>query len=323
MQDAPKQNCSTGATAVQAPWHWIVLFLLPAVLLCAMPRRGAAEQGDGVPKVFRAGFLQNIFLNADPSDAKAVLEVHSKEITRFLAIKIPAKVVMFADIASMVTALRNGELEMVSLPAMQYLRIRDKVPLIPSFIGTYRNGPGMRYVIITRHDSGIRSFAELKGKSLLLPPVAIHEPSHLWLDVLLLRAGIGGRDGFFRDVRDSPKFANAIMAVFFRQADAAIVTRAALDTHRELNPQLETQVTLLAESPTLSDALVCMTPATPLRFRDDLYRALIRLNESTSGRQVYTIFQTNGITPFIPEHLAGLENLLQEQKRLKAKMTRK
>jgi ABC-type phosphate/phosphonate transport system substrate-binding protein len=109
-------------------------------------------------------------------------------------------------------------------------------------------------------------------------------PGHLWLDVLLMKAAARGPDSFFSQVRELPKVSQTIMGVFFRQADAAIVTRAGLDTSRQLNPQMETQLTVVAESGNLSDSVTCLIPATPEKFRNSLYRAIMDLNESKAGK---------------------------------------
>jgi ABC-type phosphate/phosphonate transport system substrate-binding protein len=297
--------------------------LLLAGTLCPLPDCVSAEQNVDGTRVFRAGFLQRGFSAVDPRDAKAALEVHAREISRLLELKTVAKVVMFADMASMANALRNNNLDLASIPTIEYLRIRESVSLIPSFVGIYKNGPGIRYVVITRKDNGIRSFPDLKGRSILLPPVATSEPCHLWLDVLLLKAGKGGRDTFFNQVRESAKISNSVMAVFLRQADAAIITRSGLDTNLDLNPQLGTQLIALAESPNLSDNVICMMPGTTEEFRNNLYKALLRLNESKSGQQVYTMLQSTGISPYKPEHIKELNDLLQEHKQLKAKNTKR
>lgn len=296
------------------------LGLLLAALFWSLPAYGATNKDDGgQPNLFRTGFMQRVFSNTDPRDAKAVLEVHSREISRLMGLKLAAKVVMFSEMDSMNDALRRDELELAAIPSMDYLRIRSKIPLIPSFVGISSNGPGINYVIITRKESGIRSFAELKGRSIHVPSVDRFETSKLWLEVLLMKAGITGQDTFFSLVKESPKVSNSIMAVFFRQADAALVTRTALDTSSQLNPQMEKQLAVIAESPNLSDSVVCLMPGTSEKYRIDIYKAMLSLNESKTGRQIYTIFQTNGITPFKPEYLEGLEGLLREHKRLKAK----
>lgn len=300
-----------------------LLLLLSVVTLCALPISVSAERDDGSPKLFRSGFLQSVFSNIDPRDAKAVMEVHGRKIVGELKMNITDKVVMFASSKSMIDAIRKGELELVSIPSVEYLRIRETVPLIPSFVGTNDNGTGNKYLVITRKDSGIHTFSDLRGKSILLPPVAIYEPGHIWLEVLLLKAGKGDRDTFFTRVKEIPKISKAILGVFFGQADAAIVTRSGFEISRQLNPQLETQLTVLAESSRLSDFVVCMNPTTSENFRNSLTKALFRLNESKSGKQLYVIFQTGGITPFKPAHLDGLESLLRERKRLAVKTTKR
>ena len=303
---------------------YAALVLLLTSLLTLPPVCIAAEKDDGTVQLFRTGFIQNAMMNTDPRDAKAVMEVHAREISRIMGIAVNIKVVLFQEIESMTAALRKGELELAAIPSIDFLRIRKTVPLIPSFVGSNSNGTGITYVIVTRKDSGIRTFADLKGKSLMIPTVSKFESSQLWLEVLLLKAEKGGLDTFFRQVKETPKLSNAIMGAFFRQADAAIVTRTSFTTSCELNPQLASQLTILAESPNLSDAVVCLIPGTSEKLRARIYNAMLTLNETKSGKQIYTIFQTNGITPFKEEYLDGLENLISEHKRLKAKaMTRK
>jgi ABC-type phosphate/phosphonate transport system substrate-binding protein len=298
-----------------------------AILLGALlwvPRGcAAAEKNDGTTKTLRTGFLQRVFYDIDPRDAKAALEVQGREISRSLGLSTTPKVLMFADMTAMTDALRLGELELATMPTIEYLRIRDSVPLIPSFVAANNNGQGTRYVVIARKDSGIRSFSDLKGKVILLPPFVRHELSHLWLDVLLMKTGKGSRDVFFRQVKESPKVSHAIMAIFLRQADAAIITRAGLDTSRQLNPQLETQLTVLTESRNLSDGITCLIPATPEKFRNNLSKAIFRLNDSSGGRQMFSIFQSSGIATFKPAYLEGLEELLLEYNRLKLKVAKR
>ncbi|MFZ4854945.1 MAG: phosphate/phosphite/phosphonate ABC transporter substrate-binding protein [Desulfuromonadaceae bacterium] len=302
---------------------YTALFLLLTLLLPLPPASAAAEKDDDTPQLFRTGFIQNAMMNTDPRDAKAVLEVHGREITRLMGMSLSVKVVLYPEIDSMTAALRRGDLELAAVPSIDYLRIRKTVPLIPSFVGNNSNGTGITYVIITRKDSGIRSFSDLKGKSIMTPTATKYESSQLWLEVLLMKAEKGGVDTFFKQVKESPKLSNAIMGAFFRQADAALVTRTSFTTSCELNPQLTAQLTVLAESPNLSDAVVCLMPGTSEKLRTRIYNAMLQLNETKSGKQIYTIFQTNGITPFKEEYLDGLENLVSEHKRLKAKSTAK
>jgi len=291
--------------------------LLWSLIFWQQPGPVAAEPGEAMPKILRVGFLQRQFADLDPRDAKAAIEVQCREISRSLGLGPAPQVTIFSDMQSLSAAVRRGELELVTMPGIEYLKLRKTTPLIPSFVAADNSGLGTRYLIITSKDSGIRSFADLKGKTMLLPSLASHDLGQLWLDVLLLKAGKGARDSFFSQVKAPPRMFNAVIGVFLRQADAAVVTRAALDASRQLNPQLEAQLTILVESRNLNDVVLCLIPGSPEKFRNQLYKEIIRRNDSRGGRQLHTIFHSSGVIPFNAASLEGLEELVNEHDHLK------
>jgi ABC-type phosphate/phosphonate transport system substrate-binding protein len=299
------------------------LYLLLIAMLFLMPCHVLAEQGSDMPKVLRMGFLQKVFFDMDPRDAKAAMEVQGREISAALGLNTTPQVMVYADMTGMTDAVRRGGLEMVSMPSIEYLRLRKKIPLIPAFVGTNIKGQGFRYLIVSRKDSGINTFTDLKGKTILAPSNSRHELSHLWLEVLLMRSGRSDRNKYFRQVKESQKASNGIMGVFFRQADAAIVTSSALETAQKLNPQLEKQLQVIEQSGNLSDGVACLLPSSSERFRRSLVDVVIRLNESARGRQLFAMFQSNGVTTFKAEYLHGLEELIQEHERLKLKKNKR
>jgi ABC-type phosphate/phosphonate transport system substrate-binding protein len=281
------------------------------------------EQGGDIPKVLRSGFLSRVYADVEPRDAQAALELLTKELSRRMGLGTSPKVIMFPSARAMSDAVRRGELDLVTLPGIEYLRIRDTVSLIPSFVGAHNNGMGTRYVLISRSDGGIRSISDLKGKTLYVPSAVKHEAGHVWLDVLLMKEGKGNTDAFFGHMKETAKLTQGIMGVFFGKADAAVVTRAGLDASRLLNPQLERQLMVLAESRDLIDGITCFPAAIPEKTRRALSEAVAQLSNSTTGRQLFTIFHTSGAIPFRPVCLEGLEDLLRDQKRLKAKTAKR
>jgi len=295
----------------------LLCLLLWFLILWQLPGTVAAEPGEAKPKVLRVGFLLSAFADTDPRDAKAALEVQTRRISHSMGLGPDPQVIIFPNTQSMSDALRRGELELVSMPGIEYLKLRKTTPLIPSFVAATNGGLGTRCVIIARKDSGIRSFTDLRGRSLLLPSFANRDLGQLWLEVLLLKAGKGARDSFFGPIKEPPRIFNAIMGVFLRQSDAAVVTRLALDASRKLNPQLEAELSVVAESGNLNEGVTCLIPRTPEKFRTQLYKALLGLNDSSGGRQLYTIFHVDGIRPFNPACLEGLEELVNEHDRLK------
>jgi ABC-type phosphate/phosphonate transport system substrate-binding protein len=300
-------------------------FAAAAALLIALflSVPATADPGNDLPKVLRAGFLARVFHDLDYRDAKAATELLAREISRNLGLSETPRIIIYSDMKSLTDAVRHGDLDIATLPTIDYLRVRDTGLLVPAVVGSHNNGRGSRFVLIARRDNGLRTVADLRGKSILLLPEKKHEPSLIWLDVLIMKEGKTNRRNYFSREKESSRVSHSIMGVFFRQVDAAVVTRAAFDTSRTLNPQIERELTVIRESNDLSDGVTCFPATLSGRTRDSLLKAILKLNETPSGRQLYTIFQTSGTTPFKPSNLAGLEELLRERDRLAMKTAKR
>jgi ABC-type phosphate/phosphonate transport system substrate-binding protein len=298
-------------------------FATLVVLLAVFSPPVSASSDDGISRTLRTGYLSRVFHDIDIRDARAATELLAKEMSSSMGFNSNPKVSIYYDAGAMAAAVVRGELDLVSMPTIDYLRMRGSVPLIPAFVGAHNNGMGSRYVLIVRRDGGIGTIAELKGKSISVLPLSKHEPSHIWLEVQLMKAGKAVSERFFSRVRESAKVSNAIMGVFFRQSDAAIVTRAGFDASCLLNPQMGRDLVVIAESGNFSDGVTCFPANITDRMRSILTRGARELNQSTKGRQLYTIYQTTGSTAFKPAYLEGLEELLRERDRLTAKRSRR
>jgi ABC-type phosphate/phosphonate transport system substrate-binding protein len=299
------------------------ILMLAAALELSTPLSFASDQDESIPKILRSGFLARVLADVDPRDAQATLELMTREVARNLRLNTSSKVVLFQDTRSMLESIRNGELDMVSMPSIDYLRLRGTASLVPAFVALHKEGVGLKFVLIAHRDSGIRSISQLKGKSLLALSPYKHEPAHVWLNVLLLKEGKGNPADFFRQIKEVDKVSQGIMGVFFRKADAALVTQAGLDAARMLNPQLERQLVVIAESVELSDGVTCFPSSMPEKTRQKLSQAVMQMSTSTSGRQLFTIFQTSGVVLFKEAYLEGLDEFMREESGLKGRIARK
>lgn len=307
-----------------SPIAALMIAIILSIILPAFPLRNClADESADLPKILRSGFLARVIADVDPRDAQATLELLTMEVSRNMGLKTSPKVVLYPDTSSMIAAVRRGELDMVSMPTIDYLRLRDTVPLLPAFVGLHKDGVGLRFVLITHRDSGIRSISQLKGKTLFALSANKHEPAHVWLNLLLFKEAKGNPSTFFSRIREVDKVSQGIMGVFFRQADGALVTRAGLDAARLLNPQLDRQLVVIAESPELSDGVTCFPASIPEKTRHILANAVLQLSSSATGRQLFTIFQTSGVIPFKGAYLEGLEELLREESVLRSRLARK
>jgi ABC-type phosphate/phosphonate transport system substrate-binding protein len=205
------------------------ILLLPTTALGGAPLTGAELQSV-IPNVLRVGFSSRIISDIDPRDAQVAMELWTKELGRAMGIKTVPQTVIFKNSVDLIESVKKGELTIVSLPAIDYLKFRDEIRLTPSVVSSANSGKARQFVLLTRRDRGIRTVADLRGKTLYILSSTKQEVSHLWLDVLLMREGNRDPSSFFLQVKEATSASQAIMAVFFRQADAAIVSRGAFET---------------------------------------------------------------------------------------------
>ncbi len=306
------------------PAIWVSLItLLLCQAICLNPEPSLAGDKNDLPHVLRNGFVMKVIADVDQRDAQATLELLTSRISRNLGLNTTPRVTIYPDMKRLMDAVRRDELEVISIPSIDYLRLRDRSLLVPSFVPMHVDGTGLHFILITRTDSGIRSLADLKGKTVLAISSSKLEVGNVWLEYLLLKEVKESPASFFRQFKETAKLSQAIMGVFFRQADAALVTRAGLDSAKMLNPQIARQLRVIAESNELCDSITCFPAKSTEKMRRALLNAVLKITDDPSGKQLLTILQSSGIMPFRPSHFAGLEELLREQSRLRAKLARK
>jgi ABC-type phosphate/phosphonate transport system substrate-binding protein len=298
--------------------HTLGAALLAFFALLQNPACIFAETVD-LPKVVRAGFSSRVFPDVDQREVQVAMELWTRELARSMGIRNQFQTIIFKKPAELLNAVKRGELIVVTLPAMEYLQIKDKTLLSPSIVSAKYAGNSLQYLLIVHRASGIRSVADLRGKSISLPSSTKHEASHIWLDVLLMRDGKSDRSNFFRQVKESATSSQSIMGVFFKQSDAAIVSRGALETSRALNSQVGSQLLIISESKSLLGDLTCIPSSVGENLRHSIENAALHLHETTVGKQMFTLFQIDRTIPFQPSYFDGLIELLRERDRLMAK----
>ncbi len=292
----------------------VAALALSGVLLLAPAAR--AESYEAEIKSLKVGLLMGAFPNVDQREAQAAMHLWTRQMARGLGIKAEPRTIVFKRTEDLLAAVNNGELTVVSIPALEYLKIRRTAHMSPLLMPVGVNGNKGTYVVVTRRDSGIGTIRELRGRSLLMATQKTRSVISLWLSVLLLREGSREPSRFFRETSNSISPSKALMDVFFKRSDAVVLSRGAFETSVALNPQLGRELAVLAESGNLAGVITCVPDNVSRNFRRYVESVTMHLHESGIGRQMCTLFQMERVIPFQPSHLAGLEELLRERDRL-------
>jgi ABC-type phosphate/phosphonate transport system substrate-binding protein len=305
------------------PFPVFSLFLTLAIILLGQVTFVFADQWNEITSPLRVGFSSRVFPDVDQRDAQVAMELWTRELARGMGIKATPVTVIYKSTADLLEAVKRGELTVATLSAIEYLQIRDRAPMTPVIIAANNAGYARQYVLIARRGSGIRSISDLRGKTIIIPSSIKYEASHIWLHVLLLREVGKDRALFFRQVLESSAASKSILKVFFNQADAAVVSRGALETSKVLNPQIGRKLTVLAESKPLHGDITCVPDMVSEKLKHSITNSALHLHETTVGRQIFTLFQIEKVIPYQSTYLQGLIALLEEQAYLKSKQPKR
>lgn len=299
----------TAPSGLRLRFYQVLTTVACTLLFCGQPTPAhAAEQ---LPKTLHVAFSSRVFPDIDQGDAQIAMELWARELARKAGIP-QAKVTIFADPKQIEESVRRGEMHVITLSAQEYLANRLQMPLVPAYVSANKTGPAMELLLIVHRSSGIRTVADLRGKRLITPPMTAHEPAKLWLSVLMgTRRGPGGR--YFDKVTVMTKPSQAVMAVFFRQFDAAVVRRGSFETCKAVNPQLGRELAIIAESKSLVGEITCLPATIDTRMKQAIDAAAASLHKTAVGKQMATLFQIDRVIPFKPTYLTGLEELLRHR----------
>ena len=106
-----------------------------------------------------------------------------------------------------------------------------------------------------------------------------------------------------------------ILEVFFHGADACLVTSNAFVLACELNPQLGKQLKVLAISPAVVPTLFFFRPGHMTQMRSQMESAILTMNKTSAGREVLTVFQSDGMMKCQLDCLDSTRRLLKEYDR--------
>jgi phosphonate transport system substrate-binding protein len=186
----------------------------------------------------------------------------------------------------------------------------------------HRTDRGGEMVLLVRRDSGITSAAHLKNRKVLVQSGHRGNIAVMWMDILLMRKGQPLAEHFC-SIKRVNKATQAVLPVFFGQADAAVINRDAFETVAELNPQIMKEVAEIVSSKAVVHSVSCFRKNTDSDIRKAVLNAAMSLDKDSYGRQVLTLFQLNRVAVYEPKYLEYLSSLVNDHSEMKKRFAGK
>jgi len=285
---------------------------------CIFPVAGAAAEDS---TRLRIGFTGSVFQDVTNTDIRAAVSVLIQKVAWKHFGKAESH--FYETLSEMATDLKNRKIEVLATPVEEFMELRKQVPIDPLLISSADKGTEMELLLLVRKDSGIRSIHDLRGRSIVMP---MRNPRCLdmyiaWIETLLMEEGRKGINTFFSSVKETRPATKAIMPVFFRPADACVVTRQVFDLTSELNPQISRDLTIISRKEKLSQGIIAVDRRLSEETKEKLRQAFLTLHQSPEGQQLLMLFKVRKLVPFIPGYLKATESLYAEHSRQRNMIT--
>ncbi len=295
----------------------MVLALWPAGISLA---QSALPPGALTPLPLSAGFMRSSFSGVNETDARAAFKLFAIRMGEKYGYAIAPEVHIFDDATGLAAYLKERPLDVVIINTWDYLALAP-IPNLPVVFSTVAQGVvAEECVLLGRADSNLAGFADLAGKHVIVLNSGNANLVRHWFRTEILALGRGAPEEFLGRLEVKERISPVVLPVFFGQADACALDRGGLETMIELNPQIGNTLRVLAQSePQLSTVcLIRLEGWDRDDDRRDLLRAMQELPNDTAGRQILTLFKSNGVIPFEARHLDTVRALRKRHDELVA-----
>ncbi len=273
---------------------------------------GRAKAAQSETSRVRIGISRGTWGGVNANDAMAAIRAWTKIILGQRGITVDVETKILGSVVDMSDSLKNGLVEAASLVTSEFLALDPKFKPDSVFLAFRNEAYTEKYVILAHQGSGIRDLHDLQGRQVLIHQGPRTGLAPQWFESLMANRLMDAADGTSVKTKTEENPSKAVLQVFFRKADASVVSANAFNTASELNPQLRRELRILASSPEVIPIVFFFRAGYVSDIRDKLEAAITALHETPAGQQVLTVFQCDRIEKRSVSHLEPTRRMLAE-----------
>ncbi|MBK7104873.1 MAG: PhnD/SsuA/transferrin family substrate-binding protein [Ignavibacteriae bacterium] len=292
----------------------LIAFLLFAEIIFSQPKK----ENKNFKPIF-VGFSISLFNDVDIRDAEAAIKMWGNELLKNMHSTITPETQIFENSADLVSAINKNQVDLIALPTLDFLEIRNKANIEPNLITSINGKHGYDFIVVVRKDKNIKKLQDLKNAIVNIPTKITGNLTKMWLTVFLHEKKIN-IDNFFKEIKEYDKPSQALLPVFFNQADVCVIPSMSYNTMLELNPQLKKELVIIETSPILVNGLMCLNKSIEPDLKKSLLQAASKLGKTPSGKQILNLFKSEDVIIFEEKHIKEIQILNEKySKIIKAK----
>jgi len=265
------------------------------------------------PEIIHVGFVRSSLDGSTMNDAKAATKVWLETIvSEHVGHTVLPNVQLYADRAAIKAALERKTADLLIMGTTDFYALGGPATFDRVFLYSRGGEVAERYLLLVRADSGIESLASVRGRKLILLDNVRADLAERWLNSRLKQDGLPVVRQLAKEVVIERKSSKCIQRVFFRNADACLVTAQTYRTAVELNPQLGRQLSVLAKSPPYVPSVIAIPANYTAATWPSLERGILSAHTKPKGQQVLRIYRIDRLVRQTGDELASAKALLAE-----------
>lgn len=269
-------------------------------------------------KIIRYGFHLESILFSNEKEVRIAIQMWIQE---FLDSKdLELRVKFYTDETVMIDDfLIKKRLDIIGFNSIRYLKNKMKLKnsyseTMFTFSGSKKNY--IQYYLIESNGRKNKNSLTIKDKS-----VAIKKKDYsakIWFDYLCIKNFNQNYKDLVKSEKSFKKQSSAILSVYFKKVNLAVISKSTWDIMNELNPVITKEIGVIKKSPSIFASYIGMISN---RVSDEtiekLRKSAKKVNNTLRGKQILSLLKFNKIIFTDSTYLENLENFLVKYEEVK------
>ena len=231
---------------------------------------------------------------------------------------IRCEIVDFDNSDELFEALKKNEINSVLGSPLEFIKSESyltKEYLISGLVSRHYKS---RIIILVRKDSEINSIEQLKGKKIAVQRAVIQDLGGLYLETLLLEKKLPAARMFFSEILKPDTSNVALINLFFKKVDMALMSESEFNIAAELNPQMRSQTKVIAASEPFVSFVAATAKIMPPEKMEAIKKSLLNVEKSSKGKNMLRLLKVDGFQVIDLNELASVRALIAKNVQLKS-----
>ncbi len=243
-------------------------------------------------QVLKFGYFLPSLNDIDSKDIKISLDFWAQEISKNSNLGL--KSYFYKDINKMKKDVENKKLDVVTASLLVLAKDFEKDTFQDGFNAVGRDPKSQNtLLLLVPKNSSIKTVKDLKHKRIIRSQS--NDMEQLFFNTQLQKLFHLDADEFFKKTIYVKNYAKAVLKLFFKKADAALVTQEAYELAAELNPQIKKRLKILKSYNVNLKNAALFRKDIPKHIIDTFLNNALTLHKSARGKQILMVFRADHI----------------------------